>query len=58
LVKIHWRMLILECSQGYYGRTEGIIFILWFYTDIFLYNLFFCWFISFDWIQTTWVFIG
>ena len=23
LVKIHWRMLILECSQGCYGRTEG-----------------------------------
>jgi hypothetical protein len=21
LVKIHWRMLILECSQGCYGRT-------------------------------------
>jgi hypothetical protein len=24
LVKIHWRMLILECSQGY-GRTEGSV---------------------------------
>ena len=23
LVKIHWKMLILECSQGCYGRTEG-----------------------------------
>ena len=23
LVKIHRRMLILECSQGCYGRTEG-----------------------------------
>ena len=23
LVKIHWRMLILECSQGCDGRTEG-----------------------------------
>jgi hypothetical protein len=23
LVKIHWRMLILECSQGCYGRTDG-----------------------------------
>ena len=23
LVKIHWRMLILECSQGCYGRMEG-----------------------------------
>jgi hypothetical protein len=23
LVKIHWRMLILECSQGYYGRVDG-----------------------------------
>jgi hypothetical protein len=23
LVKIHWRVLILECSQGCYGRTEG-----------------------------------
>jgi len=23
LIKIHWRMLILECSQGYYGRTYG-----------------------------------
>jgi hypothetical protein len=22
LVKIHWRMLILECSQGCYGRTD------------------------------------
>jgi hypothetical protein len=25
LAKIHWRMLILECSQGSYGRTDGII---------------------------------
>jgi hypothetical protein len=25
LVKIHWRMLILECSQGCYGRTDGSI---------------------------------
>ena len=24
-VKIHWRMLILECSQGCYGRTDGSI---------------------------------
>jgi hypothetical protein len=23
LVKIHWRMLILECSQGCYGRKDG-----------------------------------
>ena len=23
LVKIHWRMLILECAQGCYGRTDG-----------------------------------
>ena len=23
VVKIHWRMLILECSQGCYERTEG-----------------------------------
>jgi hypothetical protein len=23
LVKIHWQMLILECSQGCYGRTDG-----------------------------------
>jgi hypothetical protein len=23
LVKIHWRMLILECSQECYGRTNG-----------------------------------
>ena len=23
LVKIHWRMLILECSQECYGRTDG-----------------------------------
>jgi hypothetical protein len=23
LVKIHWRMLILECSQGCYGRMDG-----------------------------------
>ena len=23
LVKIHWRMLILECSQGCYGQKEG-----------------------------------
>jgi len=23
LVKIQWRMLILECSQGCYGRTDG-----------------------------------
>ena len=23
LVKIYWRMLILDCSQGYYGRTDG-----------------------------------
>ena len=22
LVKIHWRMLIIECSQGCYGRTD------------------------------------
>jgi len=22
LVKIHWRMLILECSQGCYRRTD------------------------------------
>ena len=22
VVKIHWRMLILECSQGCYGRTK------------------------------------
>jgi hypothetical protein len=25
LVKIHWRMLILECSQGCYGRTRYYI---------------------------------
>ena len=25
LVKIHGRMLILECSQGCYGRTEGSV---------------------------------
>jgi hypothetical protein len=23
LFKIHWRMLIIECSQGCYGRTDG-----------------------------------
>jgi hypothetical protein len=23
LVKIHWRMMIIECSQGCYGRTDG-----------------------------------
>ena len=27
LVKIHWRMLILECSQGCDGRTEGSVII-------------------------------
>jgi hypothetical protein len=26
LVKIHWRMLILECSQGYYGRTVALLY--------------------------------
>jgi hypothetical protein len=25
LVNIHWRMLILECSQGCYGRTDGSV---------------------------------
>ena len=25
LVKIHWRMLILECSQGLWTRTDGSI---------------------------------
>jgi hypothetical protein len=25
LVKIHWRMLILECSQGCYWKTDGSI---------------------------------
>ena len=25
LVKIHWRMLILECSQGCDGRTNGSV---------------------------------
>jgi hypothetical protein len=25
LVKIHWRMLILECSQGCYRRTDGSV---------------------------------
>jgi hypothetical protein len=25
LVKIHWRMLILECLQGCYGRTDGSV---------------------------------
>ena len=25
LVKIHWRMLIIECSQGCYGRTDGSV---------------------------------
>ena len=25
LVKIHWGMLILECSQGCYGRTDGSV---------------------------------
>ena len=25
LVKIHWRMLILECSQGCYGRTDSSV---------------------------------
>ena len=25
LVKIHWRMLILECSQGCDGRTDGSV---------------------------------
>ena len=25
LVKIHWRMLILECSQECYGRTDGSV---------------------------------
>ena len=25
LVKIHWRMLILECSQGCCGRTDGSV---------------------------------
>ena len=25
LVNIHWRMLILKCSQGCYGRTDGSI---------------------------------
>ena len=25
LVKIRWRMLILECSQGCYGRTDGSV---------------------------------
>jgi hypothetical protein len=25
LVKIHYRMLILECSQGCYGRTDGSV---------------------------------
>jgi hypothetical protein len=26
LVKIHWRMLILECSQGCYGRTVELLY--------------------------------
>ena len=26
LVKIHWRMLILECSQGCYRRTVAILY--------------------------------
>jgi hypothetical protein len=26
LVKIHWRMLILECSQGCYGRTVALLY--------------------------------
>jgi hypothetical protein len=25
LVKIHWRMLILECSQGCHGRTDSSV---------------------------------
>ena len=25
MVKIHWRMLILECSQGCYLRTDGSV---------------------------------
>jgi hypothetical protein len=25
LVKIHWRMLIIECSQGCYGRTNSSV---------------------------------
>ena len=25
LIKIHWRVLILECLQGCYGRTEGSV---------------------------------
>jgi hypothetical protein len=25
LVKIHWRMLILDCSQGCYGRTNSSV---------------------------------
>ena len=25
LVKIHWRMLILKCSQGCYGRMDGSV---------------------------------
>jgi hypothetical protein len=26
LVKIHWRMMILECSQGCYGRTVALLY--------------------------------
>ena len=26
LVKIHWRILILECSQGCYGRTVALLY--------------------------------
>jgi hypothetical protein len=26
LVKIHWRMLILDCSQGCYGRTVALLY--------------------------------
>ena len=26
LVKIHWRMLILECSQGCYGRRVALLY--------------------------------
>jgi hypothetical protein len=40
LIKIHWRMLILECSQGCYGRTDGQTVALLYpfgYTSLFLH---------------------
>ena len=54
LVKIHWRMLILDCSKGCYGRTDGSVTISLGLNIFYWWITYYFFFSTKTWKRTTW----